>query len=235
MAPTSRRSFLAAHGALLGASLVPGGLLAAVECRTPAVPTMDDWKRVRDQFRLSRNWLHLSGFYIASHPTPVRDALEAFRKALDENPFLVVERGLFESEGQNLQSRVREEAAAYLGGKPEEVALTQNTTTGLALVYLGLPLARGQEVLTTAHDHYVHHEAIRFAAERSGASWRRIRLFDDSSAASADEIVGRIRAAIQPATRVIGVTWVHSLTGIRLPIRAIADALAEINRSRDDA
>ncbi len=184
--PTSRRAFLAAQGALLGASILPGGLLSAVESRTPAMPPLDDWKRVRDQFRLSRDYLHFAGFYIASHPTPVRDALEAFRRALDENPFLVVEQGLFESEQQNLQSRVRAEAAAYLGGKPEEVALTQNTTTGLALVYHGLPLKPGQEVLTTAHDHIVHHEAIRFATSTrlaiprsrpaSAASrWRSVR------------------------------------------------------------
>jgi len=233
--PSSRRAFLAAQGALLGASLVPGRLLAAVETRTPAMPKLDDWKRVRDQFRLARDYLHFAGFYIASHPAPVRDAIDAYRRALDENPFLVVEQGLFESEQQNLQSRVRADVAAYLGGKPDEVALTQNTTTGLALVYHGLPLAPGQEILTTAHDHYSQHDSIRLATERSGASWRRIRLFDDSSAATVDGIVGRIRAAVGPATRVLGVTWVHSQSGVRLPIRQIAAALAELNRARDDA
>jgi isopenicillin-N epimerase len=232
---SSRRAFLAAQGALFGASLLPGRLLAAVETRTPPMPALDDWKRVREQFRLTRDYLHFAGFYIASHPAPVRDAIDAYRRALDENPFLVVEQGLFESEQQNIQSRVRAEAAAYLGGKPEEVALTQNTTSGLALVYHGLQLKPGQEILTTAHDHVSHHESIRLSTERSGASWRRIRLFDDSSAATVDGIVGRIRAAIGPSTRVVGVTWVHSQTGIRLPIPQIAAALAEVNRTRDEA
>jgi selenocysteine lyase/cysteine desulfurase len=31
---------------------------------------------------------------------------------------------------------------------------------------------------------------------------------------------------------VLGLTWVHSCTGVRLPIRAIADMLAEVNRTR---
>jgi selenocysteine lyase/cysteine desulfurase len=232
--PSARRAFLAAQGALLGASLLPGRLLAAVEAKTPAMPPLDDWKRVRDQFRLTRDYLHFAGFYISSHPAPVREAIDAYRRAMDENPFLVVEQGLFESEQQNLQSRVRAEAAAYLGGNPDEVALTQNTTTGLSLVYLGLPLKPGQEVLTTAHDHLSHHEAIRLSVERNGASWRRIRLFDDSSSATADSMVERIRGAIQPATRAVGVTWVHSQTGIRLPIRQIAAALAAVNRTRDE-
>src|SRR5262249_49375438 len=78
------------------------------------------------------------------------------------------------------------------------------------------------------------HESIRLSTERNGASWRRIRLFDDSAAATVDGIVGRIREAISPATRVVGVTWVHSQTGVRLPIRQIAAALAEVNKTRDD-
>ena len=63
--PSSRRAFLAAQGALLGASLLPGRLLAAVEAKTPAMPTLDDWKQVRDQFHLTRGYLHFAGFYIA--------------------------------------------------------------------------------------------------------------------------------------------------------------------------
>jgi selenocysteine lyase/cysteine desulfurase len=33
---------------------------------------------------------------------------------------------------------------------------------------------------------------------------------------------------------VVAVTWVHSCTGVKLPIRRIADALAEVNAQRDD-
>ena len=229
----SRRAFLAAQGAAAGAVLVPGRLLAALEAATPPTPRLDDWASVRKQFRLTPEYAHFAGFYIASHPTPVRDAIDAWRKAIDENPFLTVEDGMFEGDASNLQSRVREAAAAYLGGKPEEVCLTQNTTTGLALVYLGLPLKPGQEVLCTEHDHIAHHESIRFATDRTGATYRKVPLFAQSSKASADEIVGRIRTAVRPATRVVGVTWVHSQSGIRLPIRAISKAIAELNQKRD--
>jgi selenocysteine lyase/cysteine desulfurase len=229
----SRRAFLATQGAAAGVLLAPGRLLAALEAATPPTPRLDDWKSVRSQFHLDPRYLHFAGFYIATHPTPVRDAIETWRKTLDENPFLTVEHGMFEADSDNLQSRVREVAAAYLGGKPEEICLTQNTTTGLALIYLGLPLKPGQEVLCTEHDHVVHHQSIRFACDRSGATYRKIPLFTQSSKATADEIVNRIRDAVRPATRVVGVTWVHSQTGIRLPIRAISKALSELNQKRD--
>jgi selenocysteine lyase/cysteine desulfurase len=44
-----------------------------------------------------------------------------------------------------------------------------------------------------------------------------------------------VRAAVTPRTRVVALTWVHSSSGVRLPIRRIADALAAINRRRSVA
>src|SRR2546430_4197284 len=41
------------------------------------------------------------------------------------------------SEAENVQRKVREDVAAYLGGRQDEIALTPNTTTSLALVYHG--------------------------------------------------------------------------------------------------
>ena len=56
---------------------------------------------------------------------------------------------------------------------------------------------------------------------------RRVRLYDDPRRASVDEIVTRLRSEISERTRVVALTWVHSSTGVKLPIRAIADALPD--------
>jgi isopenicillin-N epimerase len=231
----SRRSFLALQGAALGAAFVPGRLLAEVVARTEPMPKLGDWNAVRALFRLTPEYRHFAGFFIASHPTPVRQAIEAFRDALDANPFLTVEHGMFGSDAQNLPLAVCNAAAPYMGARAQDIALTPNTTTGLALVYHGLPLKPGDEVLTTTHDHVVHHESIRLACARTGASWRRVALFDDAATAEVDDIVARVREALKPQTRVLGITWVHSNTGMRLPARAIADAVAAVNAEREPA
>jgi len=232
--PISRREFLTAGGVLAAATLVPGRLVAALEQAAAPPRPVDRWSDVRALFRLDKDYLHFSSFFIASHPEPVRTAIDDFRRVLDANPFLTVEHALFESEAANLQLKVRADAAAYLGGTVEEVAITHNTTTALALVYHGLPLKAGDEVLTTTHDHFVHHESIRLATARVGATSRRITLFDDPAKATVGGIVGRLREAIRAETRVVGVTWVHSSTGMRLPIREIAAAVRDANRGRDE-
>lgn len=226
-----RRSFLAATGLSTAAGALSGirfnaGATSASE--PPDNPS--DWLAVREQFNLSRDYIHLSSFFLASHPRPVQEAIEKHRRAIDDNPFLYVERNIFEMPGL-----IRASAAEYLGGKPEEVALTNSTTMGLAFVYHGLPIKAGQEILTTTHDHYVHHEAIRLAAERAGASVRKISLFDDFNSISEEDIVRRIRGAVTPKTRAVGITWVHSSSGLKLPVRRIAEALAEVNAGRAQA
>jgi isopenicillin-N epimerase len=189
-----------------------------------------DWAAVRDEFHVAPGLAHFASFFIASHPRPVREAISRLRSAIDENPFEVVEHGLFTRPQQ-----VRSAAAAYIGGRAEEVALTHSTTEGLALVYSGLDLGEGDEILTTTHDHYSHHEAARLAARRAGAQVRKVALYEDGRRATVDEMTARLRQAIRPATRVVGLTWVHSSTGVKLPLREMAAAIAGVNRARGDA
>jgi isopenicillin-N epimerase len=232
----TRRQFLTNTGVSLPASaLVSTRAMSIGEVGQSDSNMLDDWAVVRDQFNLSPEYIHLATFALASHPRPVREAIQKYRRALDENPFLVVDRGLWGPEAENLPHKVREAAAEYIGGRPEEIALTGNTTMGLALVYYGLPLKPGQEVLTTAHDHFSHHESIRLATERAGASMRKIVLFDSFDAISDGSIVSRVRSALRPSTRAIGITWVHSSSGLKLPVRHVANAISEVNAGRDDS
>jgi selenocysteine lyase/cysteine desulfurase len=189
------------------------------------------WDSVRAQFALRRDVAYLAGFMLSTHPAPVRRAIERYRERLDFDPDYVPTAGT----GIDADTMVRRAAADYLGRGPGEVALTDCTTTGLAIVYSGLRLRPGQDVVTTAHDHpSATHEALRLLAERYGTTARRVRLYDDPAAASVDRIVGSLRAALGPGTRLVTVAWVHPSTGVRVPVRAIADMLAEVNRDRDE-
>src|SRR3989442_5244519 len=117
----------------------------------------------------------------------------------------------------------------------DALPISSNTTTALAMTYHGLRIRGDEEFVTTEHDHYSHHESIRYAAARSGCGVRHIALFDTPAAARADQIIDRVARAITPATRAVGVTWVQSSTGIKLPIAGIAEVVARANRGRAPA
>jgi len=228
----SLTSAVAARGAL--AATPTGGAAAGPTPAPPPSgggpdPALATWPAVREQFLLDRSHVQMALMLFASHPRPVREAIDRHRRALDENPVLYLE-GNFK-----LDVAAREAAAAYVGGKPDEIALTGNTTTGLALLYGALPLRPQQEILTTTHDHYVTFEALRLRAQRTGAKVRRVPLYAVPEKATEDEIVSNLVKAIGPRTRIVAVTWVHSSTGVKLPIRRMADALGEINRKRPES
>ena len=235
----NRRDFVATVGLSLVGSATTRAAAANAPVAAPAVGAGSDWAAVKAQFdQLSPDWKHFSQFFIVSHPKPVRDAIERHRRELDANPFMAVEHGMgFDAApgaatDHILPVRVQRAAAHYLGSRLEEVALTDSTTQGLALVYHGLTLKPGDEILCTTHDHFVHHESIRLACQKSGATSRRVTLYDDPAKTPAEEMVARLKKGIGPNTRVIGITWVHSSTGVKIPVRALADAVAQVNAGR---
>ena len=128
---------------------------------------------------------------------------------------------------ERLEADVLQAAAGYLGVAPEEIAVTGSTTMGLGLLYATLRLDAGEEILTSEHDFYSTHEALRLRAEATGASVRRVRLYDEPGSAASGDIVQRVRDAVTPSTRAVALTWVHSSTGVKLPVREIADELSE--------
>src|SRR5690606_31118260 len=127
----------------------------------------------------------------------------------------------------------RAAAAEYLGSDPDLIALTDSTSMGLGLVYGTLKLEPGAEVLTTTHDHYSTEMSLQHRADRTGATVKRISLYDEPAKAGTDEIISRMLAGINDHTRVLAVTWVHSSTGVKLPIAEMAQALEQLNAARD--
>jgi selenocysteine lyase/cysteine desulfurase len=169
----------------------------------------------------------MSAMLIASHPKPVRESIERHRRALDEQPIEYLE-----EHNRRLQNLSRERVGRYMGVEPGDVALTDSTTMGAGLVYHGLRLRPGQEVLTTHQDYYVTHESLRLASQRSGATVRRIALYDDLAAVGPDQLAATVTRAIGPSTRVLALTWVHSSTGLKLPIAQISERVRAINAGR---
>lgn len=225
-----RRDFLMAGGfALAATDAVAQAVAQPQTLPPPRTFEANDWARVRAQFALKPDRVDMSAMLIAAHPKAVREAIARHRDALDEAPIEYLEQN-----NRRLQNLARERVGRYFGAAAGDVALTDSTTMGAGLVYNGLKLRPGQEVLTTDRDYYVTHEALRFASMRNGASVRRIRL-PDPARAGADGLAAAVTREIKPNTRVVALTWVHSSTGLKMPIAAISADIARLNVGRAEA
>lgn len=225
-----RRQFLSALGISVGASIfapVVASKAASSVNNTSGNIKQGDWKALRALFPLTRDYIQLSTFLLASHPKPVTDAIEKHRRGFDENPS-----DYWHHHYQTIDGEISNAAAQYMGGKAEHIALTDSTTMGLGLIYSGLQLQEGDEILQTVHDHYSTDLSLALRAKRTGAKVRRIALYEEPSRVSVADIQKRLRNAITSDTKVVAATWVHSSTGVKLPIRAMADTISKLNLAR---
>ncbi|RKT54749.1 aminotransferase class V-fold PLP-dependent enzyme [Saccharothrix australiensis] len=255
MAMSNRRRFLVNAGLLTGAAALPTTTATTTATAAGATaraappgdaptspsgqPLVDasgrvDWSAVRAQFRLAPDRVHLNAFLLSPHPAPVRAEIDRLRRLMDADPSWV-QRAYWGDPSVKEWVRLRASLAGYLGGRPEEIAPVPNTTIGLALVYQGLRVRPGQELFVTEHDHFAHQNAVRLAAARGDAEVRVGRLYDDPATVSVDEVAERLRAAITPRTRAVGVTWVQSSTGVKLPVPVLAEVVARANAGRAEA
>jgi isopenicillin-N epimerase len=224
-----RRGFLVRTGLALSAAVLAGRYDRTFAEEQSPQSKFQNWDDLRAQFPLSPQLIHLAAFFLASHPTPVREAIERHRAGLDADPI-----GYWIEHEEQQEAKVLRAAADYLGVHPGDIALTDSTTMGLGLLYGGLQLRNGQEILTTIHDHYSTETSLRLRAERTGAKVRQISLYRTLATVSREELVESLLKGITPVTRIVAVTWVHSSTGLKLPIHDMALAIQAVNRSRDE-
>lgn len=226
-----RRTFLKQAG-ILAAGLPL--LSAAQSLRAEGVPSDagNKWKALRQQFDLDPQYLHFANFLLTSHPRPVREAIERLRVRFDRNPGEAVD--WHREEIWKYEDEARAWAGRYFAVQPGQVALTGSTTDGLAAIYGGLLVQPGKEILTSSHEHYSTYTTLEYRHKRMGTQVREFPLFKDPHRVSADEILSSIAAQIRPQTRVLGMTWVQSGSGVKLPIREIGKLVRELNQKRDE-
>jgi selenocysteine lyase/cysteine desulfurase len=228
-----RRNFLSGLGISISAGLLASKNLLAgtqVQVNENYAIAPGDWTALRNLFPLTKKYIQLSTFLLSSHPKPVSDAIEMHRRGLDENPA-----DYWHDRFLTIENDIAKVAAEYMGGNAQNIALTDSTTMGLGLIYSGLKLAPDDEVLQTVHDHYSTDMSLAHRAQRTGAIVRRIALYENPAEVNTFDIIKRLNAGISKKTRVVAVTWVHSSTGVKLPIRAMADTINVINKTRNTA
>jgi selenocysteine lyase/cysteine desulfurase len=224
-----RRKFLFNSGLAIGASAMLPGCKpeSKKDAPTEAAASFENWADIRKQFLLSPDKIHMTLMLLASHPKAVRDAIALHRQKMDENPTEYWESGY-----PIMEPQIRQAAAEYMGADSTEIALTDSTTMGLGTLYTGLKLKPDDEILSTFHDHYATEKSLEFACAKNGATIKRVALYDDPAQASVDQMVSALKNGVTPKTKIIAITFVHSCTGVKTPVKQIAEMVRELNQQR---
>jgi len=170
------------------------------------------WDLIRGQFILEPGWTFLNFGGLGSCPLPVINAIFEFTKAEERAP----------SAGHDEKpwQEVKEKLARALGKtcRKEDFGLIGGATEGVNVIIHGLPLKRGDEVITSTHEHVAVHSALLHRMQHDGIA---IRLFEPDKA-SAMGNVDRIARLVTPRTRLIIFSHVTCTTGQLFPVKEIS-------------
>lgn len=169
-----------------------------------------DLKAVRAGLPVLERYAYLNAG--TNGPLPARSA-EAMIRA--------VERDLREGRSSKVyfetmlerREQVRAALARVLGARPEDVALASSTTEGCNLVYTGLGIGPGIEVVTTDSEH----PGLFGGLKTSGADLVVVPLRD----LPVREAGAALAAAVTERTRLIALSHVSWLTGAVFPVEEL--------------
>jgi selenocysteine lyase/cysteine desulfurase len=170
------------------------------------------WKMVRDQFILEPGWSYLNFGGLGSCPLPVLNSLLEWTQSEERAPSA----GHDEKEWWS----VKEKLARVLGKscRKEDLGLISTATEGVNMIINGLPLKKGDEVITSTHEHVAVNVALLNRMQRDGIV---IRLFEPDLKDGLGN-VDRIARLINNRTRLIIVSHVTCTTGQRFPDKEIS-------------
>ena len=163
----------------------------------------------------------------AQRPACVLDAERDFYTQMNANPL----RGLYSLSVRATSeiAAVRKQIAELIGavdeaGKPaaDDIVFTRNTSESLNLVaksFAPTVLGAGDEVAVTIMEHHSNLIPWQQACRAAGAAL--ILLYPDDQGVIRDE---EIAAKIGPKTRIVAVTEVSNVLGVRNPVEKIAEA-----------
>ena len=163
----------------------------------------------------------------AQRPACVLDAERDFYTQMNANPL----RGLYSLSARATSeiAAVRKQIAELIGavdeaGKPaaDDIVFTRNTSESLNLVaksFAPTVLGAGDEVAVTIMEH--HSDLIPWQQACRAAGATLVLLYPDDQGVIRDE---EIAAKIGPKTRIVAVTEVSNVLGVRNPIEKIAEA-----------
>jgi selenocysteine lyase/cysteine desulfurase len=122
----------------------------------------------------------------------------------------------------------RSKAALLLGCKPTELAITHNATEAFNLLAHGLALAPKDEVLVSSITHVGARKAWEHMAEARGFEVRSFEFpIGRAHEVTQEELVELHAREIRDQTKVLVLTDVDNIVGLRLPLGAVAKSARE--------
>jgi isopenicillin-N epimerase len=166
---------------------------------------------LRDLFLLDPTVVFLNHGSFGACPRPVFEAYQRWQLELERQPVEFLGR-----RANGLLDAARARLADYLRAGPNDLVFVPNATSGLNVVARSLPLATGDEVLTSDHEYGALDRTWEHVCAKSGA--RYVRRAVELPVTTPEAVVEEIWRGVTPRTRVLFLSHVTSPTALTFPV-----------------
>ncbi len=171
-----------------------------------------------EAFVVNRDCVFLNHGSFGACPTPVFDAYQHWQRELESQPVEFLQR-----RWPALNQAARTTLAEYLGTGADQIVFVPNATFGVNIVAHSLlknmPLAPGDEVLTTDHAYGASDRAWEYACGQRGAVY--VRQHMPLPVTDATDFVAHFWEGVNDRTRIIFLSHITSSTALIFPIEPI--------------
>ena len=169
--------------------------------------------QLKTHFSSNSDYVHLNNSGQAPIPDVFRDQARLW---LDR---FYVEAAHCAMEGWELTEVTRQALAQFLGAQADETAFFQTTASAISQAAFGIPLEKGDEILTWDQEYPSNFYPWRMAAEQSGA--RVVQVPSDFHSTPAELLLKHITSK----TKVVAVSWYQYQAGAVTDLKALSRAL----------
>tara|TARA_B100000315_G_scaffold131878_1_gene121370 strand:+ start:3623 stop:4825 length:1203 start_codon:yes stop_codon:yes gene_type:complete len=177
----------------------------------------DYWALVRSQFAFSEASVPMNAANLCPSFRAVAEAVDALTYDIDRDCSFN-NRAKFD----DLRETSRTLVAEQLNVSADEIALVRNTSEANNIINNGLQLIAGDEVLLWDQNHETNNVAWDVRAARFGLVINRVAT--PIKPASTQQLIDTFTSQFTDRTRVLAITHVSNLSGIKLPVKEIVEA-----------
>ena len=176
--------------------------------------TAPDAATLREQFLLDPDVFFLNHGSFGACPRPVFAEYQRWQLEMERQPVEFLGR-----RSEDLLDAARERLATYLHADGDDLVFVTNATSGLNVVARSLPLAAGDEVLTTDHEYGALDRTWEHVCARAGA--RYLRQPVPLPVTTPEAAVEAIWTGVTPRTKILFLSHITSPTALRFPVEEL--------------
>jgi selenocysteine lyase/cysteine desulfurase len=215
----SRREFLfeSAGSAVFwpAAAATLGELATVLAAEAPASESY--WQKIREQFPFGEAKVPMNAANLCPSPRAVAERVVELTRDIDTDCSFN-NREKFSAQLENS----REKVARQLGVSADEIALVRNTSEANNVINNGLRLRAGDEIVLWDQNHPTNNVAWDVRAARFALQVKRVTT--PPKPKDAADLVDAFAGALTDRTRVLAITHVSNVSGVRLPVKELCEA-----------